>query len=140
MNDRNLLRGLALMVLALGFGVPSIQYSLGSLSRAGPGMFPFIVSCMLFVIGAITVVKSRLEKPVPLNFQVRNIAIILGSLCGFALLSHFVNMMAGIVFLVFCSGLAATSYSWVRNVKITVVLIGIAFAFQKLLGVSLPLY
>jgi len=128
------------MALALGFGVPSVGYSLGALSHAGPGLFPFIVSCMLFLIGVVTVVRARLVAPVPLELQFRNIAIILGSLCGFALLSHFVNMLAGIVFLVFASGFAGTSYSVVRNLKIAVVLIGIAFAFQKLLGVSLPLY
>ncbi len=49
-------------------------------------------------------------------------------------------MIAGIVFLVFCSGFAGTSYSVVRNVKIAAVLIAVAFAFQKLLGLSLPLY
>ena len=140
MVNRNLLRGFALMALALGFGLPSLGYSLGSLGRAGPGMFPFIVSCMLFVIGAITVVRARLVAPVPMDFQYRNIAIILGSLCGFAALSHFVNMIAGIVFLVFFSGLAGTSYSLVRNLKIAAVLVGIAFMFQKLLGVNLPLY
>lgn len=128
------------MGLALGFGLPSVNYSLGSLGRAGPGMFPFIVSCMLFAIGVITVVRARLVAPVPMDFQYRNIAIILGSLCGFAALSHFVNMIAGIVFLVFCSGFAASSYSVVRNFKIAAVLVGIAFMFQKLLGVNLPLY
>jgi hypothetical protein len=128
------------MALAVGFGLPSVNYSLGSLGRAGPGMFPFIVSCMLFVIGVITVVRARLVKPVPLNFQVRNISIILGSLCGFALLSHYINMIVGIVFMVFCSGFASTTYSVARNLKIAAVLVLIALAFQKLLGVNLPLY
>eukprot|EP01030_Chromulinospumella_sphaerica_P019783 gene19783-19682_t len=136
--DRNLIRGIALMALAVGFGLPSVNYSLGSLGRAGPGMFPFIVSCMLFVIGVITVVRARLVKPVPLNFQVRNISIILGSLCGFALLSHYLNMIVGIVFMVFCSGFASTTYSVARNLKIAAVLVLIALAFQKLLGVNLP--
>ena len=128
------------MALAVGFGLPSVSYSLGSLGRAGPGMFPFIVSCMLFVIGVITVVRARLVKPVTLNFQVRNISIILGSLCGFALLSHYLNMIVGIVFMVFCSGFASTTYSVARNLKIAAVLVLIALAFQKLLGVNLPLY
>ncbi|CAN7363422.1 tripartite tricarboxylate transporter TctB [Acidovorax sp. Leaf76] len=140
MVNRNLARGVVLMALALGFGLPSVGYSLGKLSHAGPGLFPFIVSCMLFAIGVITVVRSRLVAPAPLNFQVRNISIILGSLCGFAALSHYVNMIAGIVFLVFCSGFAGTSYSVVRNLKIAAVLVGIAFMFQKLLGVNLPLF
>lgn len=140
MNDRNLIRGFVLMALAVGFGLPSIGYSLGSLGRAGPGMFPFIVSCMLFVIGVITVARARLVKPVPMNFQVRNISIILASLCGFALLSHYINMIVGIVFMVFCSGFASTTYSISRNLKIAAVLLLIALAFQKLLGVNLPLY
>lgn len=140
MNDRNLIRGFVLMALAVGFGLPSIGYSLGSLGRAGPGMFPFIVSCMLFVIGLITVARARLVKPVPMNFQVRNISIILASLCGFALLSHYINMIVGIVFMVFCSGFASTTYSISRNLKIAAVLLLIALAFQKLLGVNLPLY
>lgn len=140
MNDRNLIRGFVLMALAVGFGLPSIGYSLGSLGRAGPGMFPFIVSCMLFVIGVITVARARLVKPVPMNFQVRNISIILASLCGFALLSHYINMIVGIVFMVFCSGFASASYSISRNLKIAAVLVLIALAFQKLLGVNLPLY
>lgn len=140
MNNRNLVRGFVLMLLALAFGLPSIHYSLGQLSHAGPGLFPFIVSCMLFVIGAITVVQARLVAPVPLGFQLRNIAIILGSLCGFALLSHFVNMTLGIVFLVFCSGFAGSSYSVARNLKISAALVAMAFAFHQLLGLNLPLY
>ena len=139
MINRNLVRGIFLMGLALVFGLPAIGYSLGTFSRAGPGMFPFMVSVILFAIGVISVVRSRLVPPEPMDFQVRNISIILGSLCGFAILSNYLNMIVGIIFLVFCSGFAATSYSVVRNIKITVVLIAIAFAFQKLLGVSLPL-
>ena len=49
-------------------------------------------------------------------------------------------MIAGIVFLVFVSTLAGTSYSWVRNVMIAVVLVGVAFVFEKGLGLQLPLY
>ena len=139
MINRNLVRGIFLMGLALVFGLPAIGYSLGTFIRAGPGLFPFMVSVILFAIGVISVVRSRLVPPEPMDFQVRNISIILGSLCGFAILSHYLNMIVGIVFLVFCSGFAGTSYSVVRNIKITVVLIAIAFAFQKLLGVSLPL-
>ena len=127
MINRNLVRGIFLMGLALVFGLPAIGYSLGTFSRAGPGLFPFMVSVILFAIGVISVVRSRLVPPEPMDFQVRNISIILGSLCGFAILSHYLNMIVG------------TSYSVVRNIKITVVLIAIAFAFQKLLGVSLPL-
>jgi hypothetical protein len=76
----------------------------------------------------------------PIVFNVKNIAIILGSLCGFALVSEYVNMIAGIVVLVFVASAAGTSYSVIRNVKIAAGLIVVALVFQKGLGLQLPLY
>ncbi len=140
LNDRNLVRGLVLMALALAFGLPSLNYKLGQFSRAGPGLFPFMVSCMLFTIGLVTVIRSRLVKPVPLNFQLRNIGIVSVALCAFAGISLYINMILAIIAMVFIASFAGTSYSVARNIKIAAVLVGIAFAFQKLLGVNLPLY
>ena len=140
MNDRNHVRGLFLVMISLGFGLGALNYSLGSLSRAGPGLFPFMVSCLLFLIGVVTIVRSRFVQAVPLGFSLRNIALVLLGLCGFAIVSKFINMTVGIVFMVFVGTLAGTSYSWQRNLKISGGLIAIAFAFQKLLGLNLPLY
>ena len=140
MNDRNLARGLFLTAIALLFGLGSLGYPLGQFSRAGPGLFPLMVSCLLLLIGVITIVRSRFVEPVPLDFNLRNIAVILLSLCGFAVISHFLNMIAGITFMVFCASFAGTSYSVVRNLKVSAGLVAVAFAFQKLLGLNLPLY
>ncbi len=141
MNDRNLVRGLFLIAVSLVFGLQALRYPIGQFSRAGPGLFPLIVSCLLFLIGLITVLRSRFVERVHLEFNKKNIAIILASLCGFALLSEHLNMIAGIVFMVFCASFAGTStYSVVRNLKISAGLIAVALAFQKLLGFNLPLY
>jgi len=140
MNDRNLVRGLFLMAISLAFGLVSLRYPLGQFSRAGPGLFPLLVSCLLFLIGLITVVRSRFVERVHLSFSMKNIALILSSLCGFAVISEHLNMIAGIVFLVFCASFAGTSYSVVRNLKVSAGLIAVALAFQKLLGFNLPLY
>lgn len=141
MNNRNFVRGLFLMAIALLFGLVALgNYSIGVLSRSGPGMFPLMVSSMLFLIGVLSVVRSHFVEAVPLSYNVKNIAIILLSLVGFALLSEHLNMILGIVFLVFCSTFAGTSYSVLRNVKISLGLITIAFGFKNLLGLSLPLY
>ena len=139
-SNRNFVRGLCLMAIALIFGGVSFNYTMGELSRSGPGLFPLLVSSFLFVIGVLTVVRSHFVDPVPLDYRFKNIAIILASLVGFSVLSHFVNMILGIIFLVFCSTLAGTSYSLVRNVKISIGLVAVAFAFKQFLGLSLPLY
>ena len=140
MNNLNLVRGLVLMAIALLFGLVSRTYGIGEFSRAGPGLFPLTVSCLVFLIGLITVVRARFVTPVPVNYNMKNIALVLTGLCGFALLSSYVNMIVGILFLVFCSSFAATTYSVVRNLKIAAGLIVIAFMFRNLLGLQLPLY
>lgn len=140
LNNRNFVRGLCLMAIALVFGGVSFNYTLGELSRSGPGLFPLMVSSFLFIIGVLTVVRSHFVGPVPLDYSVKNIAIILLSLVGFSVLSQYVNMILGIVFLVFCSTLAGTSYSVVRNIKISIGLVAVAFAFKQFLGLGLPLY
>lgn len=141
MNDKNLVRGLFLMAISLAFGLTSLRYPMGSFSRAGAGLFPLMVSSLLFLIGLITLVRSRFVERVPLDFNLRNIAIILVSLCGFAMISEHLNMIVGIVFMVFFASMAGkSSYSIVRNVKVSLGLIAVAFAFQKLLSLNLPLY
>jgi hypothetical protein len=140
MNDRTLVRGLFLVAISLAFGLQSLRYPLGSFSRAGAGLFPLMVSGLLLLIGLITVVRSRFEKRLALDFNPKNIAIILASLCGFAVISAYVDMIAGIAFMVFFSSLAGSSYSVMRCLKVTAGLVAMAFAFQKLLGLNLPLY
>jgi len=128
------------MAISLAFGLGALNYQIGQFSRAGPGLFPLMVSCLLFLIGLITVVRSRFVESVPLSYNMKNIVLILLGLCGFALISEHLNMIAGIVFLVFCTSFAGTSYSVVRNLKISAGLIAVAFMFRILLGLQLPLF
>jgi hypothetical protein len=141
MKDRDLTRGLFLMAISLAFGLQALRYPIGQFSHAGPGLFPLMVSCMLFLVGVATVVRSRFTEKARLEFNVKNIGLILGSLAGFAFLSAHINMIVGIVFMVFFSAFAGSSkYSVVRNLKISAGLVLMALAFQKLLGLNLPLY
>ena len=141
MNDRNLVRGLFLMAISLGFGLTAMHYPIGHFDRAGAGLFPLMVSGLLLLIGVITVVRSRFMAHDHVEFAVKNIGVILASLCGFALASHFVNMILGIVVMVFIASFAGKAkYSVPRNLYISAGLVAVALAFQKLLGFILPLY
>ncbi|HEV6967005.1 MULTISPECIES: tripartite tricarboxylate transporter TctB family protein [Roseateles] len=141
MNDRNLVRGLLLAAIALGFGLGALRYSVGSFAHAGPGLFPLLVSGLLMLVAVATIVRSRFVKPVPLGFNLRNIGLLLLALCSFALVTEWLHtMIAGVVVMVFIAGLAASGNGWQRSVKIAAGLVAIAFVFQKLLGLSLPLY
>ncbi len=139
MLDRNHARGLFLVVFSLTFGLQAVRYPIGSMRNAGPGMFPLIVSGLLLLIGLITLLRARLLPRESMAGSYRNIVIILASLCGFAITSKLLDMTAGIVVMVFCSALAGKTWSVRHNLKVSAGLIAVAFAFQKLLGLNLPL-
>ena len=100
---------------------------------------PLVISGILLVIAIASIIRSRFVQRVPVDFSIRNIVIIMIALCGFAAVSQYANMVLGIAFMVFFASLAADNYSWLRNVKITVALIAVAYAFEYLLGLNLPL-
>jgi hypothetical protein len=140
MNNLNVLRSVFLMAVALLFGVTASRYQLGTFGKMGPGMFPLLVSCMLFSIGVMSLVRSWFVPAVAVDMKVKNIAVILLSLCGFIVISQHINMTAGIVFLVFCSSYAGSNFNMVRNFKICAGLLVVALIFKNLLGLNLPLF
>jgi len=140
LNNMNLARGLCIIAISLVFGITALQYRIGDFSRAGPGLFPLLIGTLLLLIGVLTVVRSRFVEPEPIKHNFKNIALVLLGLCGFAAISQYLNMIAGIIFLVFVVSFGGTNYSVVRNIKITAGLIAVAFMFRNLLGLNLPLY
>jgi predicted MFS family arabinose efflux permease len=140
MIDRNLARGLFLMAISAAFGLTALKYPIGDFGRAGPGLFPAIVSSMLFLIGVATVIRSRFVDKVKLELNFRNIGVILASLIAFAVVTLLVNMLAAVVVMVFVATVAGKDYSWKRNVKISIGLCLMTFVFAKFLGMNLPLY
>jgi len=141
MKDQQLMRGLVLVAIALGFGIPASTYQVGTFSRAGPGLFPLLISGIVGLIGLVMLIRSRLEKkPVPLTFKLKNILIVLAALVGFVLIAEHFKVAAAVVYLVFVASLAGSDYSVSRNLKICVVLLAFAYAFHAFLGLSLSLF
>jgi hypothetical protein len=140
MVNQNTGRGLLLAAVALLFLFQAPRYTMGSLSEPGPGLFPVIVAGILLVIGIAIVVRSHFSEAVPLDFHVRNIALIAASLVGFTLVSEYVNMFAGVAVMVTMASLASDDFSMPRTAAIIVVLCLVAIAMKKGLGVQLPLY
>ncbi len=139
MVDTNLMRGLCMIATALFVIANAIQYPIGDLAHAGPGMFPLIVSGVLLALASISVLQSRFLKAVPFSFNVKNIGLLLSSLIGFVISSHFVNALLGIFVMVFIAGSVAARYSWKRNLQIAIGLAIVALLFQEILGLHLGL-
>jgi len=140
MVNQNTWRGLLLAAVALLFLLQAPSYPMGSLSKPGSGLFPVLVAGSLLIIGMAIVVRSHFIEAVPLDFHVRNIALIAASLVSFALVSEYVNMLAGIAVMTTMASLASDDFSIPRTAAITAGLCLVAIAMMKGLGVQLPLY
>ena len=127
-------------MIALAFGAGALRHPLGTLGHAGPGLFPLLLSGLLMGLALITLIQGRIAPARPLDFNLRNIALIMLALAGFVALSKYVAMVAGIVFLVFVASLAGSAPSWKRSLKVAAALILVAFLFQRLLGLNLNLF
>ena len=86
------------------------------------------------------IARSRLIEPAPFDFRFRNIGLVAGGLIAFALVSAFVNMLAGIVVMTSIASYASPDFSIPRTATIAAALCVMAFAMKKLLGVQLPLF
>ncbi|OWQ87586.1 tripartite tricarboxylate transporter TctB [Roseateles aquatilis] len=139
MINRSLARGFFLAAVALFFGLGALRYPIGRMDHAGAGMFPLMISVLLGIVALATIVRGIVAGGPPMTFTIKNIGLIIAALCAFSLVSRFVNMSVGIVVMVFISTAAGSSYSWKRNLAISAGLLAIAFAFQKFLGLNLPL-
>lgn len=142
MSDRDFLRGVVLTGIAIAFGVGASRYPIWEYGNTGPGLFPLIVSSILLLLGITSIARAFLarEAPVKLQIRLRSIAIVVVSLCGFALLSELANMILGIFFLAFVAPLASSPYSVKRSMALALGFTAIAFVFRELLGLQLPLY
>jgi hypothetical protein len=137
MPKQNLSRGVVLACISLAYGLNALRLPIGDLAQTGPGLFPLIVSGFLLVLALLIIAQSFFFDSPALYFNFKNIAIIMVSLSGFVVLSKVLTLLAGIAWLVFVAGLVTKSYSWMRNLQITVALALIALAFQKFLGFNL---
>jgi hypothetical protein len=138
--NQNVGKGILLIAVSLFFLVQAPQLTIGSLNRPGPGLFPVMMASGLLLLALIMLVRSRLIDPIPLDFHFKNILLIACALLSFALISEFVNMLAGIVVMAFIACYASDDFSIRRTAVIAGALCLMAFAMKRFLGVQLPLY
>lgn len=138
--NQNLAKGFFLLAIALFFGIQAVGYTVGSFSKAGPGMFPLIVSLMLLTLSGAVIVRTWFMATQPLSFNWRNIGLVTVGLIGFALISEYVNMLVAIVAMVLTASYASDDFKLSRALILAGALSLIALAMRYGLGFQLPLY
>ncbi len=84
-SQRDFLAGLIFLVFGVIAAVVARDYPIGAAVRMGPGYFPFVLGCILALLGFVIVVRGVLRDGPPLERTYwRPLTLILGAIAVFA--------------------------------------------------------
>lgn len=110
--------GAMMLLLGIGAMVQGQTYTIGSLSRMGPGYFPVALGAILAVIGAALMITARLSQPPadekPLPPEWRGWGCIILGIVAFAVLGKYGGLVPATFAIVFISALGERKNT-VRN-------------------------
>ena len=141
-NPADLVGGILLMCAGIAISAIAISnYSLGTVTRMGPGMFPAGLGFILAFLGALLFVQSFLRPGPPLDIRVISPLFVLGGIAAFALLIKPFGMVPAIVAATVCSSIADLKF---RPTSLILLCLGLClivpFVFIFLLGLRVPLF
>jgi hypothetical protein len=138
--------GATLMIL-LGIGAiaEGSRYSIGSLSRMGPGFFPVALGVILTAIGVVLLINARIavrEPPVkPLPPEWRGWACIVLAVIAFVVVGHYLGLVLATFAIVFISALGERENTWKSALALSLGMIVFCLVvFAWALQIQFPLF
>lgn len=139
---KDILAGLVFIVFGLAFAVMATSYEIGSTLRMGPGYFPFVLGCLLAVLGGVIATKGFLagEGEAIGAIPWRAVGLIVGAVLFFGLTVRGLGLVPSVFVAALVSGYASRRTSLVVGLLVTVGLtILCILVFVVALRLRLPL-
>jgi hypothetical protein len=134
-----------MLVLGIVVAAQGATYSIGSLSRMGPGYFPVALGVILALAGIAIGIKGYVttpephEKPLPPEWKAW--MLICASVIAFVVLTEFLGLVAGTFAVVFISALADRDNTWKHALVLSLAIVAVAIVvFWWALQIQLPLF
>src|SRR5690606_24024161 len=115
-----------------------IHYPLGTVSRMGAGMVPFILGVILSIFGRMVFVASLSQEGSFAEIKVATPLIVLGSVVVFALAVGPFGLLPAAFFTTILAGFADLTFRPVRNIVLALVLTAVAYLIFAV-GLQLPI-
>lgn len=138
-DHRDILAGFGLAVIGGGAALyAAMHYSLGTVSRMGPGMFPVSLGVILAAFGLMIAIPAFSRKGSAIDVPWRPLIVVSISIFSFALMIETLGMIPA----VFCTVVICT-FSERRISLVRAILLGASMALMTwaifILGLSLPI-
>lgn len=139
-SPEDLWSGVLLASSGIAFALASLAYDRGSVTRMGPGFFPFVLAAALALIGIGSVLRSALRSGPPVvAFAVRPTVLVLGATVVFAALLQGAGLAAALLVVVPVSALASMRFRWTSALLLAgAVSAASSLVFVYGLGVPVP--
>ena len=105
-NPKDFWSGIMFASFGLAFAiiVKYYEYPMGSASRMGAGYFPFVLGCVMAVLGFIIIAQSLVTTGTPISkFAWRPLIWVLGAFVIFGLTAKWLGLVIAIILLVMIS-------------------------------------
>lgn len=119
------------------------DYPVGTASRMGAGYFPSLLSGLLMLIGALSLLRSLTRRGTPLNgFAWRQAGIVFAATLSFAFLLERAGLLIALVVLILGSASASAKFrlEWRAILAALGLIVFCALVFVKGLSLPMPLF
>lgn len=140
-NAKDFWTGVIFLIIGGGAIVLSRDYGMGSAVKMGPAYFPTILSSLLIVIGAISIIRSFLKPGTPIGTVAwKGLFLIIASTLLFGGIVRGAGLAIALPLLIIISAFASTRFRWQYALALAVgVTVFCILIFQVGLGVPLPI-
>lgn len=139
--NKDVVAGAIFLAFAIGFGLVSTAYPMGSAAQMGPGYYPLLLSGVLGLLG-LFIAFAGWRKPAAQMVVVRPVALlcVLAAPLLFALTLRPLGFVAAVILTSLLATIAAPRMSWIARILTALGLaLGCTAIFIWALGIPLPL-
>lgn len=139
--NKDVVAGAIFLAFAIGFGLVSTAYPMGSAAQMGPGYYPLLLSGVLGLLG-LFIAFAGWRKPAAQMAVVRPVALlcVLAAPLLFALTLRPLGFVAAVILTSLLATIAAPRMSWIARILTALGLaLGCTAIFIWALGIPLPL-
>ncbi|KRA95589.1 hypothetical protein ASD83_18230 [Devosia sp. Root685] len=139
--NKDVVAGAIFLAFAIGFGLVSTAYPMGSAAQMGPGYYPLLLSGVLGLLG-LFIAFAGWRKPAAQMVVVRPVALlcVLAAPLLFALTLRPLGFVAAVILTSLLATVAAPRMSWIARILTALGLaLGCTAIFIWALGIPLPL-
>lgn len=139
---RDFWAGLLYLIIGVAALYMAGDYEMGTAISMGPGYFPKVLSGLLVLIGAISLIRSFMFEGEPLQgFAFSKIIFVTLSIVAFALLVEGAGLAIAVIAVFFISALASKFFNWKFTLGIALgAAVFCSLVFVKGLGIPLPIF